>query len=785
MLGLAVTNAAKAEFVGWWKFDDGSGTTAIDSSGNGFNIGLSDTTWEDGVLGGAVHFHGVGYGGVGNFRYSNNAITVCAWVWHDAFRIGKIERYVTVVPSVAVIRKGGSGRLHFYIKTDGNLRHLRVNDVRTEGQWHHVAGTWDGVTQRLYIDGVEIASQEPGGVLDNTSYVEMSSGPEPFNGMLDEVRIYNRELTKDEIQVIVQGEEFPFAFSPTPHDGATLVDTPVTLSWTPGFGAQLHCVYFGDNFDDVNNATGGIPQSTASFNPGPLEQSKTYYWRVDEFTGAQGNKTHSGEVWSFTTARDSGEWTYDGGILVGAYYYAWYGPTAQSVSELSLRGHLVPEQTAKLGDYDSSSQEVIAKHIDYSHRANIHFWLVAVRGLGLDNILRHRYAGELRYALMYGGWFGSLENPDYSNLVPDFQYFTDNYFNNQYYLKIDGRPVVFIYIARALFHNTLGYSALATLRAAFPNIYIIADDIYGPNYSSAKASKWDAVTAYDVYGQTLKRYGSTISALDQLEIILSQAKTAANSVGVGLIPFATPGYNDRVVRDGNVGKPRYFEDDPSSSEGDLFRSMLRNVVVPKVDPLASNMLLVTSFNEWGEDTQIEPTMGTGSTTNIDDSATGSDYTQGDYYTDYGYLYLDILSQETSFLQVDFLSEALDTALSFTMGGSADWFSQSATSHYDGDAAQSGGILGDQDSWMQTTVSGKGTVKFYWMVSSEQDYDFLEFYIDGSLEDQISGSVNWEQKTYTISTSSSHTLKWRYMKDSVTDEGSDCGWVDKVEWVTTP
>ncbi|UCF17028.1 MAG: hypothetical protein JSW59_06115, partial [Phycisphaerales bacterium] len=90
------------------------------------------------------------------------------------------------------------------------------------------------------------------------------------------------------------------------------------------------------------------------------------------------------------------------------------------------------------------------------------------------------------------------------------------------------------------------------------------------------------------------------------------------------------------------------------------------------------------------------------------------------------------------------------------------------------------------SWMQTTVNGAGTVSFYWKVSSEEDYDFLEFYIDGSLQDRISGSVDdWEQETYTISTSNSHTLKWRYVKDKGTDSGSDCGWVDKVEWVPGP
>jgi parallel beta-helix repeat protein len=135
------------------------------------------------------------------------------------------------------------------------------------------------------------------------------------------------------------------------------------------------------------------------------------------------------------------------------------------------------------------------------------------------------------------------------------------------------------------------------------------------------------------------------------------------------------------------------------------------------------------------------------------------------------------------LPPDPLSEALDTALSFTTGGNEDWFNQTTTSQYGGDAAQSGDISHNQESWMQTTVNGTGTVAFYWKVSSEEDFDFLEFYIDGSLEDQISGSVNWEQETYTISTLGSHTLEWRYVKDKDTDSGSDCGWVDKVEWVT--
>jgi hypothetical protein len=88
------------------------------------------------------------------------------------------------------------------------------------------------------------------------------------------------------------------AYAPNPADGAELVDPNVELSWTGGFGSKLHTVYFGDNFDDVNNATGGLPQGTATYTPGPLKLAKTYYWRVDEFDIIE---TYKGDVWSFTT----------------------------------------------------------------------------------------------------------------------------------------------------------------------------------------------------------------------------------------------------------------------------------------------------------------------------------------------------------------------------------------------------------------------------------------------------------------------------------------------------
>jgi hypothetical protein len=88
------------------------------------------------------------------------------------------------------------------------------------------------------------------------------------------------------------------AYFPDPSDGAELVGLDTKLSWTAGFGAKLHYIIFGEDFDEISNATMGRPNGTTTYNPGPLKLAKTYYWRIDE---SDGFGTYKGEVWSFTT----------------------------------------------------------------------------------------------------------------------------------------------------------------------------------------------------------------------------------------------------------------------------------------------------------------------------------------------------------------------------------------------------------------------------------------------------------------------------------------------------
>lgn len=129
--------------------------------------------------------------------------------------------------------------------------------------------------------------------------------------------------------------------------------------------------------------------------------------------------------------------------------------------------------------------------------------------------------------------------------------------------------------------------------------------------------------------------------------------------------------------------------------------------------------------------------------------------------------------------------ALDnTDLSFTEGGAAPWFGQFATTHDGVDALQSGAVDDDQTSWLQTTVEGPGDLSFWWYVSSERDFDVLEFLIDGTVKASISGTDGaWSQRYYSLS-AGSHTLQWRYRKDGSVSRGLDAGFVDQVDWTTS-
>jgi len=312
--------------VGYWKFDEGSGQIASDSSGNGLNGTLNGSPeWVAGQLGGALDFDGSGdYVEIPHDpRLSiTDEITIAAWTNMRADASGEM----------AIVSKGGwgandlpyeltetAGDVIFWQFYDNEGRDTCAPDSPPVAEWHHIAGTYDGKVFKCYIDG-ELGDEwaYAGRMPENTASVTIgrrSRGGTYFNGMIDDVAIYDRALTEGEIQSIMQGhlQRDPLAHSPSPRDGVMLDKTSANLSWQPGIFAVLHDVYLGESLEEVSAATrddtdifvGRQPTEILPVGsgggpvPDALVPGKTYYWRVDEVNDTEPNSPWKGNVWSF------------------------------------------------------------------------------------------------------------------------------------------------------------------------------------------------------------------------------------------------------------------------------------------------------------------------------------------------------------------------------------------------------------------------------------------------------------------------------------------------------
>ncbi|MCH7557578.1 MAG: discoidin domain-containing protein [Planctomycetes bacterium] len=315
----SVGNAARPTPVAWWKLDG----DVLDSSGNDRNGTLhGNPQFVPGMYDQALELHGNpdyvtidGYKGVVGDGTNTPAWSVTAWVMTS----GNGE----------VVGWGSTG--------DGNRMEFRINSGRTraeggggntqgdttvnDGQWHHIAmtvapnSTYDNGVN-LYLDGVfdtrTNTDPDPFHPVANFDVIfgqrYNQNGSRWFTGAIDDVRIYDKELTLEEIQEVMEGlGPIPLgaAFEPSPANEVTDVPREVVLSWAPGeFAAPTngHKVYLGESFNDVNDATGGVAQDANSYTPAQrLDFSTTYYWRVDEVNAPPDSTIFKGEVWSFTT----------------------------------------------------------------------------------------------------------------------------------------------------------------------------------------------------------------------------------------------------------------------------------------------------------------------------------------------------------------------------------------------------------------------------------------------------------------------------------------------------
>lgn len=128
-----------------------------------------------------------------------------------------------------------------------------------------------------------------------------------------------------------------------------------------------------------------------------------------------------------------------------------------------------------------------------------------------------------------------------------------------------------------------------------------------------------------------------------------------------------------------------------------------------------------------------------------------------------------------------LTDALDwPGQEWTASGPAPWAGQVFVSHDGEDSARSGPIDDDQQCMLETTVTGPGTLHWWWKVSSESDWDYLKFHFRGGAQFGISGERDWEERSFYVPPGT-HAVQWSYSKDRSGRGGQDAAWVDQVSF----
>ena len=326
LLGSALARTADADLIGWWRLDEGSGTTATDSSGYGNDaIFQGAPVWVDeGKLGKAIRFNGssdyLAAPDSESLDINGDQLSIAAWInGEDWPAANHIVRKIadTGTGSIYMIRVQPDS-VRVYLNTSAGETIVQGTTVLPTNEWNHTALTYDGVQALIYVNGQEDIAMDVSGELtqsDNELRIGRGEPAGYFMGMIDDVRLFNHALTESELLSAMEGSgaDYPFARGPDPKDGALHADTWVNLSWLPGDFAVSHDVYLGDNLSEVKEATQdsdvfwGNQTSTfyvAGFPgfayPEGLVPGRTYYWRIDEVNETDPNSPWKGPVWSFS-----------------------------------------------------------------------------------------------------------------------------------------------------------------------------------------------------------------------------------------------------------------------------------------------------------------------------------------------------------------------------------------------------------------------------------------------------------------------------------------------------
>jgi len=327
----------------WWKFDTGSETVAFDYSGYDHHGAINGATYVlNGRIGECLEF----YGTTGDYvvdedaeRYINGlrAVTVCMWIKAD--EIGTDRGFINSEEPArrddygvamrydsAGYAGGGTNLFKMVVRArqpdfSHHAQRLESSNNVQSTEWMHVAMTWSsGDIVRFYINARENtptfndSPAEPGSTITGCTKLIVGKGGEPgatgvWNGLIDDVRIYNQVLLEDDLEQVMRGET-ELAWNESPVNGST-PDLPraLPLSWSGGEFADQHDVYFGTDRAAVADAdtsdTSGVyrgRQAAASYTPaeGVVWGGGPYYWRIDEYNTDQ--TISRGRVWQFTVA---------------------------------------------------------------------------------------------------------------------------------------------------------------------------------------------------------------------------------------------------------------------------------------------------------------------------------------------------------------------------------------------------------------------------------------------------------------------------------------------------
>ena len=207
----SIANPAEDGLVAYWAFDEGSGKKATDLTGNGHDGEFAgDPKWVDGVFNSALEFDGVD----DHVKVADDdaldltdAVTLMAWFNPSAALTSR--RMMVKNNSIFVIFDfGNASSIDFLVKPD-NLFAQSKTTIWKIGQWYHFAGTFDGKTLRVYIDGNlegEAPNPKPIAPSDLELWIGGDDNGRPtdwFPGRIDEVRLYDKVLSEADIKRVM------------------------------------------------------------------------------------------------------------------------------------------------------------------------------------------------------------------------------------------------------------------------------------------------------------------------------------------------------------------------------------------------------------------------------------------------------------------------------------------------------------------------------------------------------------------------------------------------------